>query len=191
MSHKQMRNAALALLFSLAVSQRSVVGAVMPLHVVEADAPTVAEQGDDLRRFQDYPIGNVFRGPVAPADIDSAPYGRMFRTRLREGANGGPNFAGEFTVVMWGCGTSCQLMAVVNARTGQLSQQTLLTANGVEYRVDSRLLIADPIRPGDPPREQCASCGTEAVYVWDGGRFEPVGKGPHPHLSGGRPWHTP
>ena len=90
-----------------------------------------------------------------------------------------------------GAVAAAQFVAVVNARTGRLSEQTLLTANGVEYRIDSRLLIADPVRPDDQPRGQCASCGTEAAYVWDGSQFTPVGEGPHPHLSGGRPWPTP
>jgi hypothetical protein len=180
----------------LAVTVSHVLGllgaAVMqPMEAVRFDGHAVVAQSDDLPRFEDYPTLSTFRGLSAPARIDSTKYGRMFRTRLREGARRGPNFAGAFTVVMWGCGSNCQYVAVVDARTGQLSQQTLLTANGVEYRIGSRLLIADPVRPSDPPRGQCASCGTEAAYVWDSSRFVPVGKGPHPHLSGGRPWQTP
>jgi hypothetical protein len=112
----------------------------------------------------------------------------MFRTRLREGARKGPNFAGAFTVVVWGCGSSCQIVAVVDAMTGALSEQTLRTTNGVEYRRDSRLLIADPLHAGDPPLDTCAACGIPAAYEWTGFRFEPLGPGPHPHPFGDRPW---
>jgi hypothetical protein len=44
----------------------------------------------------------------------------MFRTRLREGSRTGPNFAGHYTVVIWGCGTGCAQMGVVDARTGRV-----------------------------------------------------------------------
>ena len=158
---------------------------------VAAAYPQQPGQSGALPRFEDYPATNTFRGKPAAPRIDSAKYGRTFRTRLREGARQGPNFAGVFTIVIWGCGSSCQHVAVIDARTGRLSQQILPTSNGVEYRLDSRLLIADPVRPGDPSLDHCASCGTPAAYVWDGSRFEPVGKGPHPHLSAGRAWWAP
>jgi hypothetical protein len=72
----------------------------------------------------------------APVQLGSARYGRAFRTRLREGAGGGPNFAGTFTVVIWGCGAPCQMVAVIDARSGRLSRQLLQTSNGVEYRAN-------------------------------------------------------
>ena len=141
-------------------------------------------------RFEDYAVADTSPGrrPAAGVDFSSAPYGRTFRTRLREGAAPGPNFAGHYTVVLWGCGTSCQIVSVIDARTGRLSRQTLLTANGVRYRRDSRLLLADPPDPDQPA--DCASCGTPAYYVWEGGELRPVGSGVHPHLGGHRPWAT-
>lgn len=112
----------------------------------------------------------------------------MYRTKLRQGTALGPNFAGHYTVVLWGCGTGCQVASVVDARTGRLSRQTLLTANGVQHQRNSRLLFVDPPTPEQPP--QCASCGTPAYYEWRDGRFHPAGPGPHPHLGGPRPWRT-
>ena len=135
-----------------------------------------------MPRFQDFPATDVFRGSPAAPLLGSARYGGTFRTRLRDGARKGPNFAGAFTIVMWGCGSPCQYLAVIDARTGALSKQTLQTATGATYRVDSRLLIVDPRQPDYPPPGECAACGTEAAYVWNGTRFEPVGKGPHPHI---------
>jgi hypothetical protein len=152
---------------------------------VEPSLPAGAEA---LPRFEEYLATARFHGSPAPVRIHSATYGRMFRTRLRKGALAGPNFAGAFTLVTWGCGTSCQITAVIDARTGRLSKQTLRTTNGLQYRTGSRLVVADPIHPTDPPHSQCAACGTPAAYVWSGTRFEPVGAGPHRHLSGERPW---
>src|ERR1035438_1603912 len=37
---------------------------------------------------------------------------------MREGAAMGPNFAGHYTIVTWGCGSSCVSAVVVNANTG-------------------------------------------------------------------------
>ncbi|MDQ3951321.1 MAG: hypothetical protein M3282_13390 [Gemmatimonadota bacterium] len=141
-------------------------------------------------RFEDYAAADTALRRRRPAAVDlaSAAYGRMYRTKLREGAAAGPNFAGHYTVVLWGCGTGCQVVAVVDARTGRLSKETLLTANGVQFRRDSRLLHADPRTPELLP--DCASCGTPAFYEWRDRRFVPVGPGPHPHLGGPRPWRT-
>jgi hypothetical protein len=140
-------------------------------------------------RFEEHAVADTaFRGPPAPPQLASAPYGRVYRTKLREGAAQGPNFAGRYTVVVWGCGSGCQIVAVVDARTGRLSPETLHTMNGVSFRRASALLIADPVDSADPPPPGCASCGTPAAYVWRDGRFVPVGAGPHPQLGGERPW---
>src|SRR6267378_636731 len=55
-------------------------------------------------RFDDYSVTEEFRSVPAPVLLRSARYGRTFRTRLREGARSGPNFAGTFSIVIWGCG---------------------------------------------------------------------------------------
>jgi hypothetical protein len=70
---------------------------------------------------------NFLSPTPAPVDAASAEYGVRFRTALSRAAAGGPNFAGHFTVVTWGCGTACQVTAVVDAVTGALSQQVLVT----------------------------------------------------------------
>lgn len=73
--------------------------------------------GQSEPRFTDYPAGAKFTGRPARAVLRDR-QARMFRTRLKEGAQAGPNFAGHYTVVRWGCGSGCIEMAVVDARTG-------------------------------------------------------------------------
>ena len=70
-------------------------------------------------RFEDYPAGEIYRGPIAPVVLDTK-RARLFRGRLREGSRQGPNFAGHYTVVFWGCGTGCAQVAVVDAKTGRI-----------------------------------------------------------------------
>lgn len=100
-------------------------------------------------RFEDYPVREVYKGPVAPVRLDSR-RARMYRTRLREDSRGGPNFAGRYTVVVWGCGTSCAQMGVVDARTGRVYFPPVEYMDIVDvsdeaerrqwFRLDSRLL---------------------------------------------------
>ncbi|MBI3935017.1 MAG: hypothetical protein HY316_10025 [Acidobacteria bacterium] len=106
---------------------------------------TLQAKPPDLR-FEDYPAGDIFRGtPAAPKIVE--PWVRMYRIRIREGISkgsgvhhydepqvrldrieayprgnqyNGPNFAGHYFVVTWGCGTGCLRMAVVDAITGKI-----------------------------------------------------------------------
>lgn len=112
---------------------------------------------------------------------------RLYRTRIREGvekgwgvydgdwdAHGtghrnerpGPNFAGRYIIVRWGCGSPCIQMAVVDAGTG-IVYSPPITANGsgfvlplltlgnrvsrpaeVDFRLSSRLMMvgATPVQ---------------------------------------------
>lgn len=68
----------------------------------------------------DYPATEIFKGIPAKVDLNSDDQAHSFRTRLRQGAKEGPNFAGHYTLVFWGCGSSCQMFAVVDAKTGKV-----------------------------------------------------------------------
>ncbi len=120
----------------------------------------------DLRR-PDAPTFGHFKvevvSPVRPAPVElkSHPLARRYRTVLRAGARKGPNFAGHYTVVKWGCGSSCVQFAVIDARNGavffarEFESVSGVRVNsdgfepdaardgngGLRYRLDSRLLI--------------------------------------------------
>lgn len=102
-------------------------------------------------RYDDYPVREIYKGRIAPVVLDSK-RARMFRSRLREDSRTGPNFAGHYTVVYWGCGTGCAQMAVVDAKTGRVywppleymdippdTEQDGLHGRG--FRLDSKLLV--------------------------------------------------
>jgi len=72
---------------------------------------------------------------------------------IREGAKNGPNFAGHYTIVFWGCGAGCISMAIADANTGkvlhpkdlQVIDTTNVDFNGfddelVKFKLDSKLL---------------------------------------------------
>jgi len=78
-----------------------------------------AQEFSKAPKSEDYAVGKIFAGTPAPV-ILSAKRARMFRTVLREGAKKRPNFAGHYTLVVWGCGLGAFSMAIVDALTGQV-----------------------------------------------------------------------
>jgi hypothetical protein len=132
----------------------------------------------NLPRFDQYAVSDIFKGkPAAPKLI--RPADKLFRTRIREGAAAGPNFAGHFTIAEWGCGSACVSVAVVNAKTGDVYDgpfgilgygQSFEYADRNEeplsYKLDSRLL---KVRGCGEDRD-CA----EFFYEWTGNEFKLV-----------------
>lgn len=132
------------------------------------------------------PPSTMFKGvPAAPQFKTSGQ--RMFRTVIEEATKNGPNFAGRYTIADWGCGTSCESVAVIDAETGavydgpfgQLPKAVLYygdalrydrDANGryiyddLSYRLNSRLLVAR----GCPNFKDCAAY----FYEWTGSEFK-------------------
>jgi hypothetical protein len=121
---------------------------------------------------------------------------RMFRTNLREAAKGGVNFAGHYILTGWGCGTNCEELAVIDARTGVAYFPTELqgvgigfceapdgnvapdapaesdTLAGVYYKPDSRLLVLQGFKGGDLNRKN-SKCGNY-YWEWTGSRLRQV-----------------
>lgn len=132
-----------------------------------------------MPRFEDYPAPATFRGTPAPVDVASAEGARAFRTVLREGAAKGPNFAGRYTFVQWGCGSPCQSFAIVDARTGRVTWGGGSLSVGAAYRLDSELLIANPPERwlelyGADAADAIGGTAASIYYRWDGERLTPL-----------------
>jgi hypothetical protein len=146
-----------------------------------------ARAGRPAPRFEDYPAREVYTGPVAPVRLDSR-RARMFRTRLSEDSRSGPNFAGRYAVVVWGCGTGCAQMGVVDAVTGRVFFPPVEymdipdTEDEAErarwFRLDSRLLRIT--------QNYYDSAGryTAYYYLFDGARFRLLRKAVERHPPG-------
>lgn len=93
-------------------------------------------------KFEDYPIVEKMEGTSQPLNLKSHPRGFEFKTRITEAYKNGPNFAGHYTVVEWGCGTGCQNHVIVDNLTGNIIENEIASNFGIEYRKDSRLLVA-------------------------------------------------
>lgn len=84
-----------------------------------------------------------------------------------------PNFAGQYIVIQWGCGTECFQYAVVDAKTGQISQPPVpgqhreyFDTGHLDFRLHSRLMIVKTnCAMGNPER-----CDRD-YFVWEKNRF--------------------
>jgi len=116
----------------------------------------------DPPRFKMYAAKTQAGIRPAPVALNSNPKARTYRTVLKEGAAKGPNFAGHYTVVVWGCGSSCVTFAIVDSLTGRVvfpekvssisgahfeggsddAESEGKTDNwGLRFRLDSKLLV--------------------------------------------------
>jgi hypothetical protein len=125
-----------------------------------------------MPRFDDYPVGETYQGPLAEVDLSTHEDARRYRTVIRAGAESGPNFAGHYTLVNWGCGSPCQMWAIIDAQSGSVFMPDVRTSLGAEYRVDSRLFVANK------PELVKDWCSGQAIvrpdvryYVWEDERL--------------------
>lgn len=120
--------------------------------------------------FDKFHVPDQFKGRPAIVDLKSHPEAHTYRTRLREGAAKGPNFADHFTIVQWGCGSSCQRFAIIDAQTGKVYIYPGMTSNGMVYHRDSRLIVTDPISSDDMKDFESAipNWRMTRYFLWDG-----------------------
>ncbi len=108
---------------------------------------SVTAEDNRVPQFRDYPASNIYTGKRAEVMLSTADE-KAYRTRLREASKQPANFAGEYVLTVWGCGTSCIHGAVVNLKTGHavFLPGSVCCWNGegdnLEFRINSRLLVA-------------------------------------------------
>jgi hypothetical protein len=102
--------------------------------------------------FHDFAVQTRLVGSAVTPNVSSG-RAHMFRTILRREGLKPPNFAGQYRVVTWGCGTCCNEFAIVNERSGNVFFPTFVVACkapfeseyggevGIDFKIDSRLLI--------------------------------------------------
>jgi membrane dipeptidase len=102
-------------------------------------------------------------------DFSSHPDAENFRTRLEYSLNERPNFAGHYIVSNWGCGTMCQMVAIVDVKNGDVFFP-FTTSMGVCFQVDSSLIITNPLDEMtiEDFGEDMPDWLTSGYYTWDG-----------------------
>lgn len=113
----------------------------------------IAAAQEKVPKFKDYPVKTTYRGKNAALLLtrDS----RTFKTRLKQALKGKPNFAGHYIVTSWGCGTGCEVGAIIDAKTGKtyffpfpIGQDNEVDEDfrPIEFRLGSKLIIFSGFR---------------------------------------------
>lgn len=175
--------------FKIATVLFSVAAVVLP-----TCDPQELPKEQDTSRFSDFPIATAFKGDL-PQPVLATPEERKYGARIREGLSTGagvwigswkhakdvtgPNFAGHYVVIRWGCGSQCVMMALVDAETGKVYEPPLsvggslyvpldnLSAMEIDFRIDSSLMV---IRNACRNFRNRMSCGTY-YFNWASNRF--------------------
>ncbi len=146
----------------------------------------------DAPPFSDYKVPMPAGIDIPHVDVRSGD-AKRFRSALRDAAKSGPNFAANYTIASWGCGTGCLNWAVIDAKTGKVTfdkTMSVLDNNRVDFgreaemdrfaagenatfvfgtllfRRDSELLITLGAPNEDQRRDGVA------YYRWTGSKFE-------------------
>jgi hypothetical protein len=123
--------------------------------------------------FQDFPT-DIYKGKLADPDFSTNPEAKRFITRIKNECTNGINFAGQYTLVTWGCGSTCQSGVVVDRKTGRIFGG-YGTALGSEFRKDSKMIIKNvgAIDTTTNLIEVCAYCVVNHE-IWTGTEFKEV-----------------
>jgi hypothetical protein len=118
--------------------------------IVLLSCALVAQDSTKLK-FVDFEVSDIFHGKPKAPDILSNKKAKMYRSVIRKGSKSGANFAGHYNIVVWGCGTSCQAFAIVDAITGKIYFPNELSfvswgdwwesEYGLKFQLDSNLLV--------------------------------------------------
>ncbi len=127
-------------------------------------------------KFEDYPVKEIFAGKPAPPQLVRR-IERYYRTVIRPAVRDAkaPDFAGQFIVAHWGCGTDCVQYAFVDAKTGVIYPPPIVGKRGVEdyfsaaflsFKANSRLIVSE----GNCDFLNGGICDRD-YFVWEKRRF--------------------
>lgn len=68
-----------------------------------------------------------------------------FKSEIEEWFDRGAQSGGYYAVAEWGCGTSCQDHAIIDIRDGRITWFGLPSTHGIGYRINSNLLVINPL----------------------------------------------
>lgn len=121
-----------------------------------------------------FQVQEAYSGQSAQLDVTSHPEATKHLSALQNGLQQEMNFAGRYTVVTVGCGTTCQEHFVIDRQQGKVLDK-VQSSTGAQYRPDSRIFI---VNPPDSSHNyiDCPYCEPEA-YAFENGAFRKLPKG--------------
>jgi hypothetical protein len=145
-------------------------------------------------QFADYPTHPVALQRPSEAVIskyDVTEKGRFLQA-VRDVVSDGPDFAGRYAIVTWGCGTWCWNIVIADVVTGRVYDAPFVAAIGfpqvthgelIQRRADSSLLVVSGcLEMRDGQQLRAGPCGT-FYFNWSADRLRLTGceaKNPKP-----------
>jgi hypothetical protein len=125
------------------------------------------------KSFNDYQV-DIYNGKLADPDFSSNPDAKLYITRIKDECAKGINFAGHYTLVIWGCGSPCQSGVIIDRKTGKIFGGYDSTL-GSEFKKDSKMIIKNigAIDTKSNLIDVCAFCEV-SHEVWTGIEFNEV-----------------
>ena len=114
-------------------------------------------------KFSQFRVDSIYHGKLATPDVSIIKNNKYWESVKRctylnikewkehiieECKENVINFAGHYTIVYWGCGCQCQLMAIVDRKNGKIffpdiPEDHIDGYYGAEYHKDSRMIITN------------------------------------------------
>lgn len=133
----------------------------------------------ELNSLEKFSVASIYKGLTHYPQFDGRDKNfKSYRTRIREALRKGPTFAGEFSVVHFGCGTGCSRAVIASNKTGEVFSFPRggdeNTSMQLSFTVASRLMYSQWYG------EKTGVCNLEQLE-WIGGVFKivaskPIGK---------------
>ena len=121
----------------------TVGGALTYQYYTQDDSQLSVNYSPMMFKFRNYPAPVSVLGKIAEADYASIKNANLFKDRMRDAMGSEINFAGHYVMSLWGCGGSCKMGIVLDARNGKLYNLPGVASCGIDFRADSKLLVID------------------------------------------------
>jgi hypothetical protein len=94
----------------------------------------------------------------------------QFRTRYQNAFKQPADFAGKYKVVEWGCGTTCQMVSLINLESGDIIEG-FTTSLSSSYALDSKLFITNPFSEDEFKHGRVSTYQSAKLYLFDNEQF--------------------
>ncbi len=143
------------------------IGGVETIYKFSNGSWQFAYNAANLPKFEDFPVQEIYSGQPADVDFTNHPglknfdeiggAGGGYKQLITDEVAKGPNFAGHYRIIDWGCGTSCRTAAIIDVASGEIIYSPLIddsqnwTTNrpdfspweNLDYQMGSALLIVN------------------------------------------------
>lgn len=96
--------------------------------------------------FENYKVKKFYSGKIAKLDLSAykeLPKDIIVNVQSQYDDQKQPNFAGQYIIISWDCGSPCQENAIIDAKSGK-TIRFVNSGIGICFQVESYLLIVNP-----------------------------------------------